>query len=168
MIFIDYFFMIIILGSTLFGMYRGFTRELLSLIGLIVAYYCAIHFSDIFIAYVPINFNESVNQLIAYITIFVVTIFIIGFFIKQINKSVEAAGLSLINFFFGGLFGFFRGALISLIILFVVQKINPTIQENWKTSVTIPLLNMLLKKTSPYLPIDELINVKYKEYSDQI
>ena len=101
MVLIDFFLIFIIFASLIFGFYRGFVRELLALIGLFFAFYCANQFSNFLITYVPFNFSASVNQVIVYLLIFIAVLIISGLIIKLINRFIMSVGLSFINIFMG-------------------------------------------------------------------
>ena len=161
MVFIDYFLAFIILISLFFGFYRGFIRELLALIGLVIAFYCANKFSDLFISYVPFGFDDSINKIITYLVIFILVLIISALIIKLINKFIKSAGLSFINIFMGGFFGFIRGLLISVLIIYLAEKSEFSLSESWYTSSVVLLLKETMEKTLPYLPFDWRINVKY-------
>ena len=161
MVFIDYFLAFIILISLFFGFYRGFIRELLALIGLVIAFYCANKYSDLFISYVPFGFDDSINKIITYLVIFILVLIISALIIKLINKFIKSAGLSFINIFMGGFFGFIRGLLISLLIIYLAEKSEFSLSESWYTSSVVLLLKETMEKTLPYLPFDWRINVKY-------
>tara|TARA_B100000768_G_C11232177_1_gene355587 strand:- start:129 stop:629 length:501 start_codon:yes stop_codon:yes gene_type:complete len=161
MVFIDYFLAFIILISLFFGFYRGFIRELLALIGLVLAFYCANKYSDLFISYVPFGFDDSINKIITYLVIFILVLIISALIIKLINKFIKSAGLSFINIFMGGFFGFIRGLLISILIIYLAEKSEFSLSESWYTSSVVLLLKETMEKTLPYLPFDWRINVKY-------
>jgi membrane protein required for colicin V production len=161
MVFIDYFLAFIILISLFFGFYRGFIRELLALIGLVIAFYCANKYSDLFISYVPFGFDDSINKIITYLVIFILVLIISALIIKLINKFIKSAGLSFINIFMGGFFGFIRGLLISILIIYLAEKSEFSLSESWYTSSVVLLLKETMEKTLPYLPFDWRIDVKY-------
>jgi len=161
MVFIDYFLAFIILISLFFGFYRGFIRELLALIGLVIAFYCANKYSSLFISYVPFGFDATINTLIIYLAIFILILIASALIIKLINKFIRSAGLSFINIFMGGFFGFIRGLLISMLIIYLVEKSEFPLTESWHTSSVVILLKETIQKTLPYLPFDWRIDVKY-------
>ena len=161
MVFIDYFLAFIILISLFFGFYRGFIRELLALIGLVLAFYCADKYSGLFISYVPFGFDEPINKIITYLFIFIFILIVSALIIKLINKFIRSAGLSFINIFMGGFFGFIRGLLISILIIYLVEKSEFSLSESWYTSSVVIILKETMQKTLPYLPFDWRINVKY-------
>ena len=161
MVFIDFFLTFIILISLFFGFYRGFIRELLALIGLVMAFYYANKYSGLFISYVPFGFEDPINKIITYLIIFILVLIFAALIIKLINKFIKAAGLSFINIFMGGFFGFIRGLLISILIIYLVEKSEFSLSESWYTSSVVLLLKETMEKTLPYLPFEWRINVKY-------
>ncbi|MDG2252229.1 MAG: CvpA family protein [Methylophilaceae bacterium] len=161
MVFIDYFLAFIILISLFFGFYRGFIRELLALIGLVLAFYCANKYSTIFTSYIPFGFDAPINKIITYLCIFILVLILSALIIKLINKFIKSAGLSFINIFMGGFFGFIRGLLISILIIYLVEKSEFSLSESWYTSSVVLLLKETMEKTLPYLPFEWRINVKY-------
>ena len=161
MVFIDYFLAFIILISLFFGFYRGFVRELLALLGLILAFYCANKYSSLFVSYVPFGFDDPINNIIIYLAIFILVLIISALIIKLINKFIKSAGLSFINIFMGGFFGFVRGILLSMLIIYLVEKSEFPLTESWYKSSVVILLKETIQNTLPYLPFDWRINVKY-------
>ncbi len=161
MVFIDYLLAFIILISLFFGFYRGFIRELLALIGLVLAFYYANKYSNLFVSYVPFGFDDPINIIIIYLAIFILILIISALIIKTINKFIKAAGLSFINIFMGGFFGFIRGLLISMSFIYLVEKSEFPLTDSWYTSSVVILLKEAIQKTLPYLPFDWRINVKY-------
>jgi len=67
MTFIDYGFFIIIIISSLLGCYRGFVRELLSIIAWFFAFYLAQSFSPIIASKLHWIDTESIRNLVAYV-----------------------------------------------------------------------------------------------------
>jgi uncharacterized membrane protein required for colicin V production len=61
----------------------------------------------------------------------------------------------------GGFFGFIRGLLISILIIYLAEKSEFSLSESWYTSSVVLLLKETMEKTLPYLPFDWRINVKY-------
>jgi membrane protein required for colicin V production len=158
---IDYFFIFIILFSFLVGCYRGFTRELFSLVGWIFAFYFASHFSGDFLKFVPFEFGEHVNFIIIYVFIFIVILLIASFLANLLNRFIKTIGLSSLNILLGSIFGCMRGILITFIIIFLVEKTSFITDASLAESKTIPLIKLVVKKTLSYLPYDWSNKVKY-------
>jgi membrane protein required for colicin V production len=161
MSYLDYFFIFIIFISFLIGCYRGFTRELFSLIGWVFAFYFANLFSGDFLEYVSFEFGEHINFIIIYATIFVIILLLASFLAAIFNKLIKNIGLGFLNVVIGSIFGFMRGVLISFIIIFLVEKTSFITEEKLAESKTIPIIKLVIKKTLSYLPYEWSNKVKY-------
>ncbi|MFM8491615.1 MAG: CvpA family protein, partial [Candidatus Methylopumilus sp.] len=115
MTFIDYGFFIIIIISSLLGCYRGFARELLSIIAWFFAFYLAQSFSFVIASKLHWIDTEPIRNLVAYILIFIAALVLSMGLIAVLNKFIKYTGLSFSNILLGGLFGFFRAIFIGLI-----------------------------------------------------
>lgn len=115
----DIVLIIIVSLSILFGIIKGFIRELLSLAFFIIAVVLAFLFyhemGDVFMSSVK---SRDISNFCGFITIFVVVL-IIGTVITYFAKKVFTIGpLKGVDKILGGVFGLIRGILISAIIVF--------------------------------------------------
>lgn len=143
--------------SILFGILKGFIRELFSLAFFIIAVVLAFLFyqevGDIYISNLK---NRDISNFAGFITIFVLVL-ILGAVITYLVKKVFNIGpLKAIDMILGGVFGLVRGILIASIIVFAL--------------IVFPISESLVKKScmSPYVmkSIDIFIDflpAKYKE-----
>ncbi len=138
---VDYILLGIFFISILGGLMRGGVREVMSLITWIAAFIIAGKFTKPLASAfagseASVNGDVSVFALgISFCALFFGTIIVgslIGYFA---NRVVEGAGVSIFNRFLGGIFGFARGYLVNLLVVFIVQ-LTPTAQsKNWTDSV---------------------------------
>ena len=161
MSYLDYFFIFIVFFSFLVGCYRGFTRELLSLIGWILAFYFANLFSGDFLEYAPFDFGEHINFIIIYMILFIIILLFSSFVATLLNNLIKNIGLGFLNVIMGCIFGIMRGILITFIIIFLVEKTSFIGQVNLAESKTIPIIKLVIKKTLSYLPYEWSNKVKY-------
>ena len=159
--YLDYFFIFIISISLLVGCFRGFTRELFSLIGWVLAFYFASLFSGDLLEYVPFEFSEQINFLIIYMVIFVIILLSSSFVGTLLNNLIKNIGLGFLNVIMGCIFGIMRGVLITFIIIFLVEKTSFINEASLDESKTIPIVKFLIKKTLSYLPHEWSNKVKY-------
>jgi len=119
----DYCLVGIVFLSLIFGLLRGFLREIISLITWIAAFFVAIMFTSELVVY----FNqyiktEFLSSLASFLSLFIVTL-IIGALINYIVTSiVRKTGLSIPDRFLGAVFGFIRGFLIALLVIFLLTN----------------------------------------------
>ena len=159
--YLDYFFIFIIFLSLLVGCYRGFTRELLSLIGWILAFYFAHLFSGNLLKYVPFKFGEHINFIIIYMVIFVIILLLAAFVASLLNSLIKNVGLGFLNIIMGSIFGFMRGILITFIIIFLIEKTTFISDVRLADSISVPVIKSLINKTLSYLPHEWSNKVKY-------
>jgi len=152
MSYLDYFFIFIISFSLLVGCYRGFTRELLSLIGWVLAFYFANLFSGDLLKYVPFEFGERINFIIIYMVIFVIILLLAAFVASLLNSLIKNVGLGFLNIIMGSIFGFMRGILITFIIIFLIEKTTFISDVRLADSISVPVIKSLINKTLSYLP----------------
>ena len=89
MTFVDYGFFIIIIISTLLGCYRGFVRELLSIIAWFFAFYLAQSFSIVVASKLHWIDTESIRNLVAYFLIFFAVLVVSMGVITVLNKFIK-------------------------------------------------------------------------------
>ncbi len=114
---------LIILFFVILGLYRGFFREIMSLLGFILGLYLALHF------YAPLahwaikwfpSFPALVN-VFSFLIIFLTTVLLAAGVGVIFKKLIIIADLKITDRLLGGLFGFGKAFLInSLIVIFLV------------------------------------------------
>jgi membrane protein required for colicin V production len=124
---LDLILIIILFLSILFGVLKGFIRELFSLaffiIGVVLSFLFYYEAGQLFIPFLK---NREVSNFAGFITIFVVVL-ILGALVTYFIKKLFTLGpLKSIDMILGGVFGLLRGILIASIIVFalVVFPVN--------------------------------------------
>jgi membrane protein required for colicin V production len=108
------------------GFSNGFIVSIATLIGLVIGFYAATHFSEFTANWLKSDLGlESSNiKLIAYIVTFaivVVLIFLLGRFLTGVVKTV---GLGIVNRLAGAIFGIAKGALIVSFLFMFLSRID--------------------------------------------
>jgi|TARA_B110000444_G_C18529720_1_gene450565 membrane protein required for colicin V production len=163
MTYIDYVLISLILLSLFFGCYRGFVKELLSVLGWVLAFYLSNRFAGDLQTILPFDFEESVKFIISYLSIFILVLVFSSIFIKALNRFFKHIGLGFSNFILGGFFGFFRGILAVYLVIFLVEKTYFAVNPVWLYSPTVPIVKLFVEKTLSYLPNDWSNKVKYED-----
>ena len=148
---VDYLLLAVFFISVVGGLMRGGVREVMSLLTWIAAFIVASLFAKPVASYFA--GSQSAQSLISsastgsfgmsagsqvslfalgvsFTVLFFATIIagsLLGYFA---NRIVEGGGISIVNRVLGGTFGFVRGYLIDLLIIFIVQ-LTPFSQENY-------------------------------------
>lgn len=132
--------------STLASLWRGFVKEALSLAAWISAFMAATAFSNM----VAVNLqnaisNDTARLVAAWILVFIATLVLVTLINGAVGKLVRAAGLSGIDRLLGMAFGFTRGLVVVLAILYVLQAVVPVQQQSFmQGSLLVPQLNLVL------------------------
>lgn len=168
MTWVDYTIIIIISLMTLSGLMRGLVKEILSLIVLAAAFFVAITFSDAVAQ--MFTASDTMHQMItkagstptadntqvasyaaiglAFAALFLGT-WIIGAIITMIiNFILTSSVLGFGNRLLGGVFGFVKGVVITLVVVFLVQLSALTELTAWKESVILPYYQPVIVKLS--------------------
>ncbi|RTK95802.1 MAG: hypothetical protein EKK65_14785, partial [Lysobacterales bacterium] len=93
----DYAILILIGLSMLLSLWRGFVREVISIVTWVLAFFLAFNFSDLALAqlshWVTLPETPSIRQLIGFATVFVGTLFVGGIVNLLIGQLVDGSGL---------------------------------------------------------------------------
>jgi len=158
---LDIVFLIIIVLSVIFGIIKGFVRELFSLAFFILALVLSfLYYSEIGEWYGE-NLSRNIANFAGFITIFVV-ILVIGSLVTYLVKKLFILGpLKSIDRIFGGVFGMVRGILLVCIIVFVFiafQVNDKLIKESRLSPYVLETIQSVIK----------LAPDKFKEKKDQV
>jgi len=146
--FIDYILIAIVGLSMVLSLWRGFVREVISLIGLVAAFLIASRMSgqtgDFLGQWVS---NGTVADIAGFVLIFVVVMIVVGLIGAIIRRLVDLAALSATDRTLGIFFGAARGmGLIALCFLVYTSYTKPDdawLKESKLTPYAIELGNML-------------------------
>jgi len=124
----DYCLLLIVLLSTIWGIYRGFLREVISVVTWVAAFFLALCFSShlgaFFHQYIK---TEFLSSMIAFILIFILVLLLGCLTNHLLGYLIKGTGLSIPNHLLGGVFGLARGFLIILLLTFLM--VNTHLQE---------------------------------------
>lgn len=135
---VDAAILIVIVLSSLFGLWRGLIKEVLSLLTWVAALLVARVYSEV-LAEILNNVIDSaaVRYVTAFVVLFVVVMMLGTLLNHLMSKLLTVTGLKFADRLLGGVFGLGRGALIVLIILFIASVfVSET--ETWQQSLLIP------------------------------
>lgn len=138
---------IIVLGSVglscLFGAFRGLVKEALSLSFWIGAVVLASMFSDQASVFLErVNDNAALRRIVAFVLIFIVTVFAGGLISNLISKLTSAAGLGSVDRALGALFGIIRGVVIVTVVVVLTLQLEFT-REVYGESILVPYIMVL-------------------------
>ncbi len=147
-------FVLIVLGiSALLSLFRGLVREVLSLVGWIVAGWCAFKFSG------PVGelFGNAITMpsmrtAVAFVGILIGVLLVFGILNFLLGKLIDSTGLGATDRMLGMVFGAVRGAAI-VTVLVMFAGLTPLPKDPWwRQSMFLPHFEALAKLAIDWLP----------------
>lgn len=128
---VDYLILAIIALSIILSVWRGFTREALSLAGWILAFWIAIVFSDNLVAILARHIESPTARIIvAFSLLFFATLMLAALISYLAGQIIQVSGLSGTDRILGIFFGLARGILV-VALLVLLGGMTPMPQERW-------------------------------------
>lgn len=142
---VDLLIVVVVTLSTLLSLWRGFAREAISLAGWVLAFVVANLFVDQLAAQLAgLVSNITGRYVLAYVVLFVATLMLAGIAGILAAKLMMATGLSILDRILGTVFGFARGVILILVLVFVLRQLVPPQDLLWlDESRLMPHLDML-------------------------
>ena len=135
---IDASILIIMMLSSIFGLWRGLVREIFSLVTWIFALLVARRYSDVLANLLFSSFdNQTISYVVAFALIFIIVMMLGTLLNFLLSKLLMFTGLKFIDRLLGGVFGIARGVIISFIGLFASSFFFSQAQV-WQQSKLIP------------------------------
>jgi membrane protein required for colicin V production len=137
---LDYLYALIMLVSTGFAIFKGLTREIISMVALIAGFVLAAWYYPA-PAKLLVQFarSETVADFVGFLVIFVGCLVLGALTALLVRRFVKMASLEWVDYLLGGVFGFVRGwAVCSVIVLALVAF--PVQQSLVERSVFAPYL----------------------------
>src|SRR5687768_6368839 len=149
----DYAVLVIVGSSVLISVVRGFTREALSLLGWVIAFFLANALSGVVSEwFAPLIKDASLRVLAAFVAVFVVALILASLAAMAVSRLLRNAGLGLEDRLLGGFFGFARGLLIVLMLVLLSGLTALPRQPLWSDAMLSPPLEALAAALKPWLP----------------
>lgn len=130
--------------SCLFGLWRGFVREVLSLLAwiaaLLVASYYSSHLAPVFAGFID---NGTIRYVLAFAILCLVTLLLGGLINHFMSKLIRFAGLQVTDRLLGSVFGIARGVIIVAIAVFFASAFYAE-EPWWQASVLMPHVIQLI------------------------
>ena len=160
----DLVILFVIGSSGIISLFRGFTKEFLSLLLWVFAFFAAVGLEGyVTPKVIEIIGNEEASKIIASVLIFIISIITGGFLINLISRIVKWSGMSGFDKFMGVLFGVSRGLIVILAVYFLLpsnlkeaeifteSKISPFFED------FLPVLESYIKDLLKESDIEDLI-----------
>ena len=135
----DWILVAIITVSSVFGLLRGFVKELLSLASWVAAFFVARLFSFKLSNFMVDWIDQPQFRVIAaFVILFAVTL-VVGALINNVfSRLVSATGLTATDRLFGMVFGIVRGGLLVIVLVSLLLLTPVSNDQWWQSSLIIP------------------------------
>jgi len=150
---VDWIFVVALLASIAFGVWRGFVYEVLSVLNWLLALVLAQWLGDDVGRYLPISGDaDTLRHVAGFVLVFVVSVFLGGLVVWGLPKLIEQAGLRPVDRVLGGAFGVLRAVILVLALTVGVLMTPLRNQGWWRDSLVADTSVWALKKLKPVLP----------------
>lgn len=149
----DYLLLLVLISSVIISMLRGLVKEVLSLLGWVVAFVVANAYGAVLAKLLPAAIPGQVLRLmVAFVILFLGVRLLMGLLSMAIDALVTATGMSLADRGLGALFGLARGLVIVLTAVILCGMTEIPQQAFWKGALFSPLAESGVRAVKPFLP----------------
>jgi membrane protein required for colicin V production len=149
----DYLVLFVLLASVVISTLRGLVKEILSLVGWVVAFVVANAYGAQLAPLLPSMIpGDSVRLMVAFVALFLGARILMGLLTLAVDALVKASGLSLADRGLGGLFGLARGIVIVLFAVILSGMTSIPQQAFWKNALLSPMAETGARTVKPFLP----------------
>ena len=149
----DYLVLFVLVASVVISTMRGLVKEILSLLGWVVAFVVANAYGATLAPMLPALLpGDTVRLMIAFVALFLGVRILMGLLTLAVDALVQAAGLSLADRGLGGLFGLARGIVLVLFGVILCSMTAIPEQDFWKSALLSPMAETGARTVKPFLP----------------
>ena len=153
MTWLDYALFGVFAASVVWGAWRGLVREVIGVLGWVIAFLAANLFAgplgEELPGFIP---TPELRVLAAFLGIFVAVLVLATLLALLLSKLVQAVGLGGLNSLLGALFGVARGVVIVLALALIAGLTSAPRQEFWRESASGYWMARAALVLKPWLP----------------
>ncbi|MDK6080101.1 MULTISPECIES: CvpA family protein [Massilia] len=158
----DYLVLFVLVSSVIISTLRGLVKEILSLLGWIVAFVVANAYGAELAPMLPeLLPGETARLIMAFVLLFLGVRILMGLLSLAIGALITATGLSLADRGLGGLFGLARGIVIVLAAVILCGMTSIPQQDFWRNALLSPMAETGARTVKPFLPAALAQHVNY-------
>ena len=153
MTWLDYAVIGVFVASLAVGVWRGLVREVISILGWVIAFLAANLLAGPLGPEMPQAIpTPELRVAAAYVAVFAASLIVTALVGLLLSKIVKAVGLGGVDRLLGALFGTARGVLIVVVAALLAGLSSAPRQPFWRDSVSGPLLVQTAQALKPLLP----------------
>ena len=152
---VDWVVVIIMVSAVIAGFAQGFFRSVCSLGGLVLGLAIAAwNYGRLAGIFLPMVRVPAVANTIAFLLIALVVMLLIGLVGNVLAKAFKTIGLGWLDGIAGGIFGFFQGIVLVVVLILVIVAFFP--QEQWLAESSLPRMFFGALHVSTHMTPSEL------------
>lgn len=149
----DYLVLFVLISSVVISTLRGLVKEILSLLGWIVAFVVANAYGAQLAPMLPdVLPGQTARLILAFVVLFLGVRILMGLLSLAIGAVITATGLTLADRGLGGLFGLARGIVIVLAAVILCGMTSIPQQDFWRNALLSPMAETGARTVKPFLP----------------
>ncbi|AZG13937.1 MULTISPECIES: CvpA family protein [Cupriavidus] len=154
--FFDYAVAFILVASALIGVLRGLVREVLALVGWVVAFVLAYHFGGMAAGWMPETLpgGALTRSALGFLAVFFGTWIVSALAGAILGQLLETTGLKPADRGLGLVFGLARGVLIVMLVVVVAGLTKLPEEPFWRDAVSRPYVMQAMDELRQWLPPD--------------
>lgn len=153
MTWLDYVVLAVLLISIAWGIWRGLVREVVSILGWVIAFLAANLFAGPVGEALPEAFHTAELRLaVAFVGIFIVSLVVTSLLGLLLSKAMHAVGLESLDRVLGAVFGVARGVLLVLAAALLAGLTPLPRSPAWRESILGPPVTDTARALKAYLP----------------
>ncbi len=125
---LDITIVVIIAASAIWGIFKGFVRQFVSIAALVLGIWCAFKFtaylSNQIKSLLSISIAQDTLHIIMFVAIFIIVMILAHFIGKGIEGIIKLSMLGWLNRLLGFIFGALKAAIILSIAVYIINYIN--------------------------------------------
>lgn len=149
--------------SMLVGAFRGFAREVISLLGWLAAAMLASAFAVQVAEWLPAGVSSPVARVaLAFVIVFLAVVAVSALVGWLLATLIKAAGLGVADRILGAMFGFARGVLVVLVLVMLAGLTMLPGEAFWRQAVLSGPLETAIIAAKPLLPKELAQRLKFR------
>lgn len=157
----DWVLVVVISISTLYGLFRGFIKEAVTVTAWMLAAWLSYAYADDLAIHLD-GYIETASMRVALMVLAVFVVVLSGSSLlrKGGHWLINQVGLMGLDYVLGGIFGCIRGMVVSLLIMVGLLNLGFSSDHWWQSSYLVEHFNVILDQIPDHLPQD--VKVVYK------
>lgn len=163
---LDYGILGLLAVSALLGMFRGIVREVLSLVGWIVAFLAAKWLAPDMESLLPSNISATLRTPVAYGLVFLLSLIVMGLVTMLVATVIRTVGLGFADRILGIFFGLGRGLLVIILMVLAAGMTAIPREAFWQQALLTRPLQLIAERVVPWLPEAVSRHIRFGQQTD--